>query len=391
MPSFDLYKKMLGNQNVGQSSKAQSDEVMEATWYNDMDAKTAYFYSQKYDDEFEINDDLHPEKSSTKIPVEVKLFEMEYNSLSKDEVAWHLIFKPSFDYREVIRYYDEDFARPLNSVFPIGMYCDYPDSKGIYHRWLVVGQYRYHGNQFPSFLVLPADYKLQWIFERKKYECWSALRSQNSYNSGLWTDYKITDPENQKIIWLPYNEKTVNIFYDQRIAVSEPRTIPVVWKCSKVEDMNVRGIIRLTWAQSQWNQHTDFIEKDSDGNVIGMWCDYYTTDGVAPEEPKIEEDIHAVISYVGKPTIKVGGSFKKFTVDFFDGENPIGFRLGQWGFLIDGNDAKELVQLDTSDVDDNQMKVKFVGGDKYMGKKLNVSYTTTTGITSGVDIAITGV
>ena len=89
MPSFELYKKLNGASNVGQAVKAQSDAVMEATWNNDMDSKIAYFYSQEHDDEFETRDDLHPEKSLSKIPVEVKLFEMEYNSLSKDEVAWH--------------------------------------------------------------------------------------------------------------------------------------------------------------------------------------------------------------------------------------------------------------------------------------------------------------
>ena len=181
MPSFELYKKLNGGfKNNGEALKAQADIEMESTWYNDMDSKTAYFYSQEYDDEFETRDDLHPEKSLSKIPVEVKLFEMEYNSLSKDEVAWHLLFKPSFDYREVIKYYDKDFTDPLKSIFPCGLYLDYPDSKGIYHRWLVVGQYRYHGNQFPTFLVLPADHKLQWIYDRKKYESWGVLRSQSS-------------------------------------------------------------------------------------------------------------------------------------------------------------------------------------------------------------------
>ena len=179
MPSFELYKKMLGGKNVGEAIKAQSDRVFEATWDSDLDAKVAYFYSQKYDDEFDISDDLHPE-STNKIPVEVKVFEMEYNSLAKDEVAWHLVFKPSFDYRAVIPYYDEDYAKSLKSVFPVGLYFDYPDSKGVYHRWLVVGQYRYHGNQLPSFLVLPCDHKLQWIYDHKKYESWCVLRSQSS-------------------------------------------------------------------------------------------------------------------------------------------------------------------------------------------------------------------
>jgi hypothetical protein len=57
--------------------------------------------------------------------------------------------------------------------------------------------------------------------------------------------------------------------------------------------------------------------------------------------------------------------------------------------MLDGNDAKNLLQLDTTDVEANQVKVKFVGSDKYMGRVMTVSFTTTTGITSSVDIAIT--
>ena len=391
MPSFELYKKLNGGfKNNGEALKAQADIEMESTWYNDIDSKTAYFYSQERDDEFETRDDLHPEKSLSKIPVEVKLFEMEYNSLSKDEVAWHLLFQPSFDYRNVIPYYDKDFKQMLHSVFPIGMYFDYPDSNGIYHRWLCVGQYRELGNQFPTFLALPTDHKLQWIYDRKKHESWCVLRAQSSYNSGLWTDYKVTQPENQKIVWLPFNEITSELFYDQRVVISEPRKEPVVWKCSKVEDMNVKGIIRLTWAQDQWNEHTDYIEKDEDGNVLGLWANYFEDGGNAPIENIPQSDVHSIISFVGKPNLKAGGSYKKFTVVFYDGETIIGHKLGQWSFEIDGVDASSLVQTDTTDVEQNQIKVRFTGSEDYMGKILKVIYSSTTGIVSSVDILITG-
>ena len=186
MPSLDTYKRMIGNANtIGQVHKNQSDMVMEMTWYRDIDAKTAWFYDMDHDEEFDIADDLHPDKTKKKIPIDVKMFEMEYNSLSKDETGYHLIFKPSFNYKQAIPYYDEKFHDPLGSDWPIGMFCDYPDSKGIYHRYLVVGQYRHYSNQFPSYIVLPCDFKLRWIANQKKYSCWGALRSQSSYNKLL--------------------------------------------------------------------------------------------------------------------------------------------------------------------------------------------------------------
>lgn len=179
MPDLDFYKRKSGGvKTSGQAHKRQSDVIMEATWNRDIDSRIGWFYDQDHDDEFEVEDALHPEKSKTKIPVEIKLFEMEYNSLAKDEVAYHIMFKPS--YEPNIPYYDEKFAKPLGATYPTGLYMDAADSKGIYHRWLVVGQYRHYSNQFPTYLVLPTDHKLQWIYDHKKYESWGVLRSQNS-------------------------------------------------------------------------------------------------------------------------------------------------------------------------------------------------------------------
>lgn len=186
MPSLETYKKLYtGNQNIGQAHKTQSDMIMEATWDRDIDSRILWFYDQDHDDEFEISDDLHPDKQKNKIPVEAKLFEMEYNSLAKDTVSHHILFKPSFDISNITPYYQEKFAKPLKSIPPIGLYFDAEDSKGVYHRWLVVGEYRHYANQFPSYLVLPCDYKLQWIYNQKKYESWVCLRSQSSYNKLL--------------------------------------------------------------------------------------------------------------------------------------------------------------------------------------------------------------
>ncbi len=396
MPSFDLYKKRLGNPRTnGHAHKIESDQVMEATWYNDISAKTAFFYDQNHDEEFNIKDDLHPERTH-KIPIEVKLFEIEYNSLSKDEQGFHLQFKPSFEYKNVIPYYDEEFVDKYSAHFPVGLYLDYPDEKGIYHRWLCVGQYRQFANQFPTWIVLPCDFKIQWIFKNQRYESWGVLRSQSSYNSGVWTDYKITSVENQKIIWLPMNEITKKIFYNQRVAISQYREEPIVWKCSKVEDMNVKGITRYTFAQDLWNAHTDYIEKDEDENVIGMWCDYYDNGEVLPLVPiEIPTTVYSVLSYSGlKPEMRIGGSYKKFSVTFYDDDEIIDFRNGVWTFTIDGIDVSSLITtLDSSqstDVDVNQIKAKINASAEYIGKVLVVGFESNDGIKSELEINLLG-
>lgn len=397
MPSFDKYKKKLGSpKTIGKAHKFESDKIMEWTWYNDIDAKIAYFYDQEHDEEFRSSINLHPEKTH-KIPIEIKFFEMEYNSLSKDEVAYHIMFKPSFIYQEHVPYYDEKFVEPLGASWPIGMYLDVADSKGQYNRWLVVGQYRQYSNQFPSYLVLPCDYLLQWVYQGKKYESWCVLRSQSSYNSGVWIDYKITSPENQKIVWVPFNDITETLFYDQRLAIGEAREEPITWMLSKVEDTNVRGIARYTFKQDKWNGKTDYIEKDEDGNIIGIWCDYYVNGDVVPTpiDEKPAHRIHSAITCSGlKPDIKAGGHYKKFTVTFYDEDEVIQHRTGHWTFTIDGIDvSSKITTLDSSgstDVAINQVKAKLEADNNLIGKILVVGFESNDGIKSEMEINIVG-
>jgi len=388
MPSLDIYKKLNNARTTGQAHKIQSDNVMEATWYNDISAKTAWFYDQDHDDEFFVRDNLHPEKSHSKIPVEVKIFEIEYNSLAKDTIALHLQFKPS--YKCNIPYYKEKFADPLGAIFPIGMYVEAPDGNGIFHRYLVVDQYRYYSDQFPTYLILPCNHKLQWVYDNHKYESWCVLRSQNSYNSGIWQDYRITNPENQKIIWLPYNDKTQTIFYDQRIIISQNRKTPVVWSVSKVEDINVRGIARYTCAQDQFDPHKDYIEYDDNGNLIGMWASYYDNKIKPTELIEDTTNIYCKITYKGVQNnqFKVNGNARVFYVKFYKDDEEVNFTSGNWSFMIENQPKDDLFTVEQQD--DDSFKIRFIGSDDYIGQKVTLKYTTNSNISSSIEMNIAG-
>lgn len=195
------------------------------------------------------------------------------------------------------------------------------------------------------------------------------------------------------------NSVSEQIFYNQRMIIDNKIDVksgnePRAWMVSKVNRINSNGTLLVTLAQDQFNAHTDYIEYEDDKDphtIVGMWADYYSTDGTVPSDEKpIPTDVHSVITYVGKANIKASGSYKKFSVNFYDGDTPIDFKLGQWTFSIDGVDASSLVQTDFTDVDTNQIKVKFIGSEDYMGKTLKVSYSSTTGIVSSVDILISG-
>lgn len=195
------------------------------------------------------------------------------------------------------------------------------------------------------------------------------------------------------------NEISEHIFYNQRMIIDNKIDVksgnePRAWKVSKVNRINSNGTLLVTLAQDQFNNHTDYIEYEDESNpstIIGMWADYYSTEGTIPSDDKPpQENIYSVITYVGKANIKVGGSYKKFTVTFYDEEKPIDYKLGQWAFTIDGVDASSLIETDITGVEPNQIKVRFIGSEDYMGRILKVSYSSTSGIVSSVDILISG-
>lgn len=205
------------------------------------------------------------------------------------------------------------------------------------------------------------------------------------------TMYKETTIENQKIVWLPTNLKTQTIFYDQRIVISAPRETPIIWRCSKVEEVSEKGISRYTFVQTKWNDHTDYIEKDENGHVIGMWADYFTN-GLTPtpieeaEQPK--HKYHAELSVIGSPQIMIGYT-KKLQLKFFDDEElPVEVLSGIWEFTCGDKDMRSFVTM--TEISKEQIEIKLDCEDEYIGEILLVTYTSYNGLEATTKIMIGG-
>lgn len=191
---------------------------------------------------------------------------------------------------------------------------------------------------------------------------------------------------------MPLNRETEKIFYNLRFIIdAKVLTEPRAWKTSKVNRLAPNGLVRVTLAQDLYDEHHDYIEKDEDGNVIGMWADYFTS-GITPtDQTEPENKIYSVVTYAGNTQqIKVGGSYKTFRVTFYDGEEETDFRPGVWSYFIDGQDASGLVTESTTGLAENQIKIKFTGGDEYISKNLIVRFTSDGGIASEVEVNIVG-
>ena len=388
MPSFETFKKLHGGLTVGQTHKADSDMVMEATWDNDIDTRVAYFYDFDHDNHITQLDDLHPEQDEKKIPISIKFIAHTKQTLNKDFISYHLQLLPSQS-EDVVPYYKEVFKERYGATFPIGLYVDIPDNKGRYNRWLVVSQADYNDVQFSDFELLRCDYVFQWVIGGKKMQMPGVLRSQNSYNSGVWQDYKVELPEDQQKCLLPLTRETEKLFYNQRMIIdNKVLTEPRAWVVTKPNRIANKGICGLTFAQDVFDPHKDYIEKDSDGNVIGMWADYYV-DGIAPEEQPDYTDITCELSVVGNKRIKIDGGYKRLSVTFYKNGEPTEFKEGNWNYYVDGTDVSLFVEEVADGLEKNERSIKFIGTDAYIGKILTVVFTSGT-VSDSIELSITG-
>lgn len=395
MPSFREAKRIYGsNLTIGQQLKQMSDMAMEETWDNNIQSKVCYIYDYYHDDQPDKKDHMTYERT-TKTRIDAKFIVKSYQSIDKDQVDYYIQFKPSqpveFTKNDQLYYYEQDFRRKYGAEFPTGLYCDIPDEKGVYRKWMII--LSEPANQFTKYLVLPINYNFMWIErngkERIKRRMWAVLRSQNSYNSGLWTDLRFTTQENQDKVLLPLNSITDKIWYtdDQsktmRVLVSAFTDHPIAWKISKVENSQPLGIQRLTLYQTFFEQNHDYIEKDSDGYIIGMWADYFS-DGVTPTDPSTPTLLPSIYSKISASTdsIKVGGSYKTLTLNIFKGSDDditkeYSDATFTWSCSIDDEDWTDKVTWRPAAY--NRMKVKFPDDRSQLTKLITFKCTVSKG------------
>ena len=170
-----------------------------------------------------------------------------------------------------------------------------------------------------------------------------------------------------------------------RVLVSSFTDNAIAWQISKVENAQPLGVQKLTLYQDFFDQHRDYIEKDENGNIIGMWASYFDSE-IAPTDPSTPttppSSIAARIS-ASTSTIKVGGSYKNLTVNLFNDFNEditteYADATFTWTCSIDNEDWTDKVTWRVG-TEYNQKKVKFPNNDSVLGKTLSIKCTITQG------------
>lgn len=377
MLSFDDYKRLTNNvDTIGQQLKVMSDEVVQETWDNDIQTRQCYIYDYFHDDQSDIEYGYNPALSKTKIPVKLKFIVKTYKSMAKEDPEYHIMFEP--DVWNSMSCKPDWFVKNYGNFFvefPIGLYVDIPDDRGIYHRWLIM--YLELANQFPKLGVLRCNYQFKWIENdgvyRHKRKVWGVNATQNSYTSGVWRDRITSTYDDQDKFYLPWNQITRELEHDTRLVISMLKKRPWVYKITKVDDTATKGIITFTIKQDRYEPDHDYVSLDPNNEDYGdMYADYYSST-ILPESN--QKGTMAIES--SNFNIRLGSS-KVLTVKIYDFENnditdmyrgsnfAWSFELMQTKIL-----QEELIVIDEeySKKEGNEFKCKFKfnGDEQYLG------------------------
>ena len=303
---LDAFRKRMERRggSLGMARKNQADMLLNAKFRDDIGFREVIITH--------IPTGLNQEKFDARYAIK------SYLNITGDEVPYFLHFRPG------VR-------------VPIGSYVDIKDDTGVYETWMIVAFD--DRPQFPLYQILKCNWTLKWVHDGILYKCLGVKRNQNSYNSGLWTDYTTTSVENQHKMWLPTTPYSQTINYGDRVLMNDAgRAIPLAWQVSKVEDTAPIGITKLTFAQVQTDMHEDCGKFG-----IANWCklcgdDHNCANCQLPEPeyidagltlpdtktiilPKPNTPSGKIVHSGTAPQLRANGNFKKLTAQGVEGED----------------------------------------------------------------------
>lgn len=346
LDNYRLRMAALGSYE-GEARRKNSQKIMDASWMRDPATKPVYV---KW-----VNSGL-PVIDDDDVPVYAKFNVKSYHNITGDEIAYLLQFR------------QEDMK--TNMDIKVGSYVQIPNEMDEPEWWLIA--HFDDRTQFRQYSILKCLWTYKWVShkdgKRVIHQCLGAPRKQNSYNSGEWLDYTFQIVENQHVAMMPSNDDANTIGYETKFLISnEGRYPPLAWNVSKVQPSLNGAITSFTMTQEQFNPAKD--------NAELMIADYYDS-YVEPEVLEVEEiptvsDLEIV--YSGKPAVRAGGGYKKFTLKArVDGKLIDTVDDVEWGIDFSDGDPTKL----ECSVADNVFKVKCVNDYSLIGKTFTITATS---------------
>ena len=355
---FDAYRNRMAvrGKNVSEMLRMQSNMVIEQTWARDPNYRQVYVVK--------VNSGL-PEVTSEHELIDVKFNIKTYQSITSDETAYMLQFRHGEERRH------PDIA--------LGSYVYMEDEDHEWKWWLIC--HLDERPQFRQYQILECNWTFGWITGGKIYHCLGIQRVQQSYNSGSWDGDRFTFVDNITSAWMPTNDDTLTIGYNQRFMISDlRRKPPLLWQVSKIEDTQPEGLTKFKFTQETFDPIHD--------NAELMLANYYDSP-IVPEPSIPTEELHKpiVIIYSGKqPTLKVGGSFKTFTAL---SDNEV-VKFPQWIVSDENGEITESTQDYIIEYEDDKLKLKVAQNYELIGKVLTIKAIGASGSVDEIEIEVIG-
>lgn len=279
MITLDSYSSIIGNNGniYGNIRKSQSDWIMDDTFTHDVSYKKVYILDPENGWKYE---DARYQKHAA-------------ISILRDDVDYYLQFRPTVHYpigTYVFIPDDTDFNIGFVDNEPLDPFED--EGFNLSKLWIIVN--RNNSKSFVRYNILPCNWNFRWISKKngnfELLHCYGAVRSANSYTSGVWSADRSTSLDNIINAWLPdtnllFGNKIVDynlcdtryLTHELRFMLTNNTINPNVYEVTKVTDLSPQGIIKLTLKQDEYDQVRD--------NIDLILCDYFDDSG----EIKIKE------------------------------------------------------------------------------------------------------
>lgn len=303
MVTMSMYEAMLmtKGKNLSQVRQNQSRLVMNATFTGDVGYKRVYILSK--DDGWKYEDAKYSKHTTP--------------SILKDAVDYYLQFRPRIHYpvgTYVFIPNDEDYDIGFSELNPVD---PFKDQNFILDKlWMIVG--KNDANEFVRYNIIKCNWNFKWVqrLHGKNIimNVYGAVRSANSYTSGVWrADYGYY-LDNVTGFWIPdthwvYGDKLLEynlcdtryISHKKRFMITNNQIDPKIYEVSKVLDVTPQGIIKMTVKQDELNVVRD--------NVELMICDYFEDNGEVKIETASGSDITKT-SYIWTGHINSNGELE---------------------------------------------------------------------------------
>lgn len=289
---FDLYKKRLNASGKTPSNylKNSHDDAINASFCYDPNYKKCLLNGYQVDAKFQLG-------STTDVDDDRSYYYLEFRpdepllGVTYDDEGLPIV--PQIRVGAII---DMPEDHPLISDYdwwalretePEHRGCYVSEDGTYYRRWMIADILRHE--QDKKYIILECDWCLNWIdANRIRHKQLGVMRVRNSYSSGIYEKYYMTQVEAQDSIWLPTTNETKTLTYDQRFLISDNELYPQAYKLTGVYTTKPIGITRLILTQV-------VAESDDDAeNMLANGLSDYVDEVEIPEvqEPDTSQSFY---------------------------------------------------------------------------------------------------